>query len=272
MNEIEQIFPKPFLRWAGGKKWLVKSIDQLIDNNKINCYHEPFLGGGSVFFSRKPQKAYLSDLNKELITTYQILKASPNELIKELKLFKNTETFYYKIRAKNFDSKVMKAAKFIYLNQTSYNGIYRVNLKGEYNVPYGFRNKDFLNQENLKKASAHLQNTIIFTADFEETKKNIQKGDLVFIDPPYTVSHNLNGFVKYNQKIFSLEDQYRLSRYIDFIKSQDAYYILTNAAHSVIKDIFDKNDRMNILKRNNTIGGLFAQRNKIEEYLFTNLP
>ena len=138
---------------------------------------------------------------------------------------------------------VQRAAKFIYLNQTSYNGIYRVNLKGVYNVPFGFRTKTFLDPANLLNAQQALEKTTLKKQDFNLVIKNIKKKDLVFLDPPYTVSHNNNGFIKYNEKIFSLDDQIRLSAIIDEIKKKGAYYILTNAAHNIIDDIFEKGDK-----------------------------
>lgn len=270
--EVDEQKAKPFLRWAGGKKWLHKHINSLLPTAGFNNYHEPFLGGGAMFFCIQPKNhAFLSDVNEDLISTYQALKEEPNEIVKELRKYKNEEAFYYDMREKKFTNPIRLAAKFIYLNQTSFNGIYRVNLKGEYNVPYGYRTKDFIDVENLLQVSRVLQTANIFQGDFESSKKNIKKKDLVFLDPPYTVSHNNNGFIKYNQKLFSLEDQYRLSNVIDTIKSKGAYYILTNAAHAVIADIFEKGDRRIELNRANLIGGVNAQRGHTTEYIFTNV-
>jgi DNA adenine methylase len=263
---------KPFLRWAGGKKWLTSFINNLLKKEDFKNYHEPFLGGGAVFFAVTPtKKSFLSDLNGELIETYNTVKNSPNDLIKVLKTFHNTEDFYYKIRSKLFDDPIKSAARFIYLNQTSFNGIYRVNLKGVYNVPYGYRTKDFIAESSLIKASKCLKNTNLFQGDFDMVRKNIKKGDVVFLDPPYTVSHNDNGFIKYNQHLFSLEDQQRLSALIDFIKSQGAFYILSNAAHNTIAEIFEKNDYRVELSRASLIGGTNAKRGAITEYIFTNI-
>lgn len=264
---------KPFLRWAGGKTWLIKYLDQIIGDTKFNHYHEPFLGGGAIFFTiSSPGKSYLSDLNRELIFTYQALKDNPNAIINILKSYENTEEFYYKVRAQNGSDRFSQAARFIFLNQTSFNGLYRVNQRGEYNVPFGHRSKNFLEEDKLMNASEILQKAIFAYGDFTCNKKNIKEGDLVFLDPPYTVSHNNNGFIKYNQKLFSLEDQKRLSDFIDHIKGQGAYYILTNAAHAIISEIFEKGDTRIELSRASLIGGDRAKRGKVSEYIFTNIP
>lgn len=261
---------KPFLRWAGGKSWLIKHLDN-IKKSKYNQYHEAFLGGGATFFYLKPdQHSYLSDLNGDLIETYQIIKDDVKSVIKKLKTFENSEEAYYKIRKEDFEKPHERAAKFIYLNQTSYNGIYRVNLKGIYNVPYGFRKKDFLDEQALITASKSLGKTTLSKGDFYNIVDNINAGDLVFLDPPYTVSHNDNGFIKYNEKIFSLDDQKRLSNLIDDIKNKDAYYILTNAAHTTIEEIFEKGDRKLKLERASLIGGFNSKRGQTSEFIFTN--
>lgn len=267
---IVNTYPKPFLRWAGGKNWLLKYLREIKYFN-FNNYHEPFLGGGSIFFYLEPQRhSFLSDLNEELIETFNAVKHNVNRVIKTLKTFKNSEVDYYKIRESQLSTNAERAARFIYLNQTSYNGIYRVNLKGEYNVPYGFRDKSFLDVENLLRAQKCLRNTTIESKDFSHILDNVRRKDLVFLDPPYTVSHNNNGFIKYNEKIFSLDDQIRLSNVIEAIKKKGAYYILTNAAHKTIEDIFQKNDKKLIFQRASLIGGSNAKRGQIQEFIFTN--
>lgn len=262
---------KPFLRWAGGKAWLVKHLHN-VKKIKFGNYHEPFLGGGATFFSLTPSgNSYLSDLNGDLIETYNEIKYNVKSVIKKMKTFNNTENDYYQIRKKKFAKPHERAAKFIYLNQTSYNGIYRVNLNGVYNVPYGFRKKPFLDENTLLNAHIALQNAIIIEQDFFYSLDNIVEHDLVFLDPPYTVSHNDNGFIKYNEKIFSLEDQHRLSTMIDIIRMRGAYYILTNAAHQTIEYIFEKGDRKVRLSRANLIGGVNSKRGQTSEFVFSNI-
>ena len=263
---------KPFLRWAGGKTWLIKHLASILPRNGFNNYHEPFLGGAATFFYLAPQKnSFLSDLNSELVDTYRAVRDDVDNVIDKLKNFSNDEESYYIARKTSFNKISERAAQFIYLNQTSFNGIYRVNLKGEYNVPFGFRKKHFIDENALKKASIALKSATIFKNDFYEIIDNIKKGDLIFLDPPYTVSHNNNGFIEYNEKIFSLDDQVRLSLMIDQIRLRDAYYILTNAAHIKIDEIFEKGDKKIKLNRANAIGGLKAERGQTNEYVFTNI-
>jgi len=230
------------------------------------------LGSGAIFINLKPPNVInLSDLNNELIETYLAVKEDVENIIRHLKNFENTEKEYYRIRESKFKSDYKKAARFIYLNQTSFNGIYRVNLNNVYNVPYGYRTKDFFEPDNLRLVSQLLQTANITNCDFGLCLSKIKKNDLVFLDPPYTISHNNNGFIKYNQKLFSLEDQYRLSCFIDEIKKINAFYIITNAAHHAIEEIFEKGDTKIKLHRASLIGGENAVRGKFEEVVFTNI-
>lgn len=266
---------EPFVRWAGGKTWLIPYLHKLIDNIHIEHYHEPFLGGAAIFFSLNLSKlSYLSDSNEQLVNTYIQIRDNPKSVINCFLQFKNNEYEYYRIRD-NFEPKTSEeaAAQFIYLNQTSYNGLFRVNKQGKYNVPYGFRTNWHYDTRRISLASEKLKNTKISVGDFEINKYKINKHDLVFLDPPYTVSHNNNGFIEYNKNLFSLDDQKRLSRFIDYIKQKNAYYVLTNAAHEEIKKIFTKEgDSIIKLKRNSLIGGRNASREEIFEYIFTNIP
>lgn len=263
---------KPFLRWAGGKSWFINHFGELVRKIDINHYHEPFLGGAAIYFSFEHHRmSYLSDSNEELINAYICIRDNPTTVIQYIRRFENDEDTYYKVRAMRPEDPYQLAARFIYLNQTSYNGIYRVSRSGVYNVPYGKRVNWSLNENKIYSASEKLQRTNIRCGDFECNKYIIKPHDLIFLDPPYTVSHNDNGFIEYNQNLFSLEDQQRLSQFIDYIKRKDAYYILTNAAHQTIATIFEKGDRRLELNRQSLIGGKNSKRQKISEYIFTNI-
>lgn len=274
-KNIKETKAKPFLRWAGGKTWLLKDLEAFLPK-EIKNYHEPFIGGGSVYIylkstGRIQNKAYLSDRNKDLINAYQVLKSQLKPLTSVLSEFKNEKDFYYFIRDQKYSDKLQQAAQFIFLNRTSFNGIYRVNLKGEYNVPYGFKKyKQLFDFENFKRLSELLKNTSLKSRDFAKTLNDVNKGDLVFLDPPYTVAHENNGFVKYNQKIFSWEDQERLKEYIEKVKAKGAYFILTNAAHESIKGLFHNIGDLHEVNRYSVVGGNGAERREISEYIFTN--
>lgn len=264
---------KPFLRWAGGKSWFIDHLEDLLDGQNFTNYYEPFLGGGSIFFSISVTNAVatLSDANKELIDTYIAVRDNVEEVIQYFATYENTSDFYYKLREKEPTDPFERAARFIYLNHTSYNGLYRVNRKGKYNVPFGNRKSDTIDVEEIRKASQALAGTTLLSGDFENRGDVIQEGTLVFLDPPYTVSHNDNGFIQYNQSIFSIEDQERLANYIQFIMDRGAYFILTNAAHNAIRDIFADCGHSMLVERQSLIGGKKAKRGLTSELVFTNI-
>lgn len=266
-----------FLRWAGAKAWLVPYIEILIRGHKFNKYVEPFMGGANVFFSLDfdnfRKGAILSDINKELVNAFQMVKKDPASIINLMKTLNNTKEDYYKIRANDEGDNIYRAARFIYLNHTSFNGLYRENRNGKYNVPYGYRTEVY-NYEKLYTVSEKLNRATLIQGNFLIVKKYIREGDLVFLDPPYVVSsdHYEGGFIGYNSKLFSLENQKQLSEFADFINDKGAFYILTNAYHKEILNIFSNCPRYVELRRNSLIGGKNAKREKVKEYIFTNLP
>jgi DNA adenine methylase len=268
---------KPFLRWAGGKKWLTKTIKDYLPL-EFNNYHEPFLGSGSIYIfllesNLIKNKAFLSDSNDELINAFCVIRDNVDELITILKDYKNEKEFFYWIREKKFDDKINNAARFIFLNKASYNGIYRVNSKGKYNVPYGYRKSNNLFEfENIQELSRRINDQSFFrTDDFDSVKNYIKKNDLVFLDPPYVVSHNDNGFIEYNQSIFKWNDQERLADLLEYILSKNANFILTNAAHERIDKLFSPFGQKHIVKRFSKIGGKGSERKNINEYIFTSV-
>lgn len=268
-----QVSHKPFLRWAGGKNWLVKCLPALLDGLEYDSYHEPFLGGGSVFFALAPRKAFLSDSNPDLINAYTEVRDNLQNVIKYLQQQSVSEADYYRVRSSSPRKPHRRAGKFIYLNRTSFNGIYRVNRNGEYNVPYGHNDGYRFDYDRIREASKALQCTELRVLDFFATLEDVKENDFVFLDPPYTVTHNNNGFIEYNKKLFSLDDQYRLKTYIDEVNRRGAYYVLTNAAHEVITDIFLSDTNVLIpMQRLSMLGGSNARRGETQEYIFTNIP
>ncbi|MGM8361010.1 DNA adenine methylase [Flavobacterium sp. ARAG 55.4] len=266
---------KPFLRWAGGKTWLTKHIDEFLPR-EFNDYFEPFIGGGAIFLHLKSKgyiknKSYLSDSNPDLINAYRIIKSNPTDLIHLLDKFKNTEEEYYKIRKVFFDNNIENAAKFIYLNKTSFNGIYRVNSKGEYNVPYGHRKtKELFDFENILKISDLLDKTYFSVTDFKRKCKETKENDLIFLDPPYTVAHENNGFIQYNQSIFSWKNQIELSHILNSLEQKQTHFVLTNASHKSIDELYQIGVK-NILSRASTIGGIGAKRTNYNEIIISNV-
>tara|TARA_R110000851_G_scaffold77514_3_gene170530 strand:+ start:12872 stop:13723 length:852 start_codon:yes stop_codon:yes gene_type:complete len=267
-----QISCKPFLRWTGSKKWFVKDELQKLLPASFNNYHECFLGSGAVFFSLRPNGlSYLSDSNSELIETFIQVRDNLDKVINSLKKLKNTESDYYEIRQRNCLTPETRAAKFIYLNRCSFNGIYRVNNKGVYNVPYGKRhNVDIVTESNLKVVKKILQGTVINTNDYSQSLNNINSGDLVFIDPPYTIAHENNGFIEYNQKLFSWEDQIALSQFCKEIDNRGAYFILTNAYHKSLINLYKNIGVSKKVSRYSRVGGRNKTRGVYNELVVSN--
>ncbi len=265
-----------FIRWAGGKSWLVPYVQKMVSGLQYNDYHEPFMGGASVFFAlEEPGTSYLSDMNEELINAFIAVRDNPQRVIDYLSQFSNDEERYYAIRESEPRGKYQKAARFLYLNAYSFNGIYRVNKQGKYNVPYGYRKNISIDYDRILLVSEKLKKAVLKPQDFAEAKENIKAGDLVFLDPPYVVPKETSEvFIKYNQTLFSLEDQHRLADLIDWIDDQKAYFILTNAYDDTILNIFQGrgNGRVITRERSSLIGGKQAYRGKIQEYIFTNIP
>jgi DNA adenine methylase len=267
---------KPFLRWAGGKSWLLSDIESFLPM-KIKNYYEPFLGGGSIFLYLQEQnrisgQAFLSDINNELIEAYIQVRDNIEEVIQCLKKYRNEEDFYYQLRNASPMTAVEQTARFIFLNRTCFNGIYRVNLKGYFNVPFGFKKYSvFIDYDNLRQISDLLKGVQLFSQDFQRSIESINQGDLVFLDPPYTVAHGNNGFIKYNEKIFAWDDQKRLATSIEMIIERNAYFIMTNAVHESIESLFESCGSRRKLTRFSVIGGKNASRGQRSEYVFWNI-
>lgn len=203
---------KPFLKWAGGKKWFVnQERDRLLLD--FNRYIEPFLGGGSVFFYINPQQAILSDINAELVNAYICLRDEFESVYKKLHIHQihNSEEYYYIIRDRQTRTNATSAARTIYLNKACFNGVYRVNRDGKFNVPYGKVKNLIFDRNALQESSIALRGTEILCQDFEATIDQAEQNDFIFCDPPYAVLNEDNRFVSYTANLFSWNDQVRLS-------------------------------------------------------------
>lgn len=264
------------LRWAGGKTWLTKTIDNYLPKS-FNDYYEPFLGGAAItlYLANKgllKKEVFLSDCNSKLIEFYLVVKDNPVELMESLLRFENSKEFYYVERQKIYDNLIDRAAQFFFLNKTSFNGIYRENLKGVYNVPYGNKSyKQLFDFKLIEEVSNLLQNVSFETQSFIKVRDLIKKDDFIFLDPPYTVAHENNGFVKYNQNIFSWNDQIELKKLVEHVIDCGAYFILTNAYHESILDLYKDIGKQHVLERPSVVGGKNAKRTNYKELLITNV-
>lgn len=260
----------PPLKWAGGKRWFVSNYKDLLPK-KFNKYIEPFLGSGAVFFSVQPERALISDLNPELINLYEVIRDEPLKLENKLKEHqrKHSTEYYYAMRALQPRNKITAAARTLYLNRTCWNGLYRVNLQGEFNVPKGTKDNVVLATDDFVSISKSLKFTDIKCQDFELSIESAEEDDFLFVDPPYTVAHNNNGFVKYNQNLFKWEDQIRLRDALERAQLRGAKVLVTNAAHKSVVDIY-KNFNLITVDRAGVIAGAASARGRFQELVAKN--
>lgn len=214
-------------------------------------YFEIFLGGGALFFSLEQNRSkgsiYLSDSNSELINAYEVVRDDVENLIQHLKQHKNTQEYYRQIREWDrsprypFRSKLARASRFIYLNKTAYNGLYRVNSRGEFNVPYGrYKNPKFVDSKNLRICSTVLQDVNIEVLDFEENKARISRSDFVYLDPPYEPVTPTASFTAYTSTKFDETQQIRLFKFCQEIHRKGAYFMLSNSCAPWIAALYSK--------------------------------
>jgi DNA adenine methylase len=251
------------------KRRLVQFIFDLVPK-QFGRYYEPFLGSGALFFALRPKRASLSDKHSDLITTYTQVRDDPQAIITELEKLRNTEKDYYAIRSATPKRGAEKAARLIYLTTLSFNGIHRVNLKGEFNVPYGYKTHlRPCEAGKLREASKALKGARIKCQDFEEAVSGAQAGDLVYLDPPYTTAHANNGFLKYNAKISTWEDQKRLSEIAHELARRGCSVIVSNADHDSIRELY-KDFRALEIDRFSVIAASRNFRRRITECAFYN--
>lgn len=241
-NNIKQSKAKPFVKWVGGKKGIINELLKYIPN-KINNYYEPFVGGGALFFEiyNKAKKCFLSDLNIDLIITYKVIQTRKEELIKKLGIHKkkHCKEYFLKIREQNFlQNEIDIASRLIYLNKTCFNGLYRVNKKGEFNSPMGdYNNPNILDINNIELCNNILQNININYYDFSCI--NPQKEDFVYFDPPYHPTNNTS-FTSYTKLDFTEKDQEKLRDFVLNLTKQSINIMLSNSNSEFIRDLYKK--------------------------------
>ena len=262
---------EPFLKWAGGKRWLVRQHAHLLPSF-TGKYIEPFLGSGAVFFHLEPEVALLSDKNEELIATYRVVRDTPYALDRRLSELQELHSakFYYKMRSDTPSTKIGRAARFIYLNRTCWNGLYRVNMKGQFNVPVGTKTAVEFPENALAGLSKSLKRVELVESDFETSIDRAEKGDFIFVDPPYTVSHNNNGFIKYNDVLFSWKDQIRLAKAVQRASDRGAFVFVSNANHDKLIKLYADFAFHYTLGRASILSGKTEGRRSTEEAAFLN--
>lgn len=241
---------KPFLKWAGGKSQLIPELLKYIPS-KFNKYIEPFIGGGALFFGLNHSNSVISDSNEELIITYNAVRDHVHSIVELLDRYVNDEKFFYQIRS--FDplklTNIERAARLIFLNKTCFNGLYRVNKKGMFNVPYNKRkNEKFYNKATLINASLTLQNTTILLADYKAVlNQYARKDDLVFLDPPYQPIGKYSDFKRYTKEFFYEKDQHDLLVEFKKLIDKGCFVLLTNSNHPMIIDLY-KDFRIEVIE------------------------
>ena len=265
---------QPFLKWPGGKRWLISKYNMIFPK-EYNTYLEPFLGGGSAFFHLAPKQAIVSDINRDLINTYQIMKKCPVELSNMLIKHQENHSveYYYKIRNEISQDTIERAARFLYLNRTCFNGMYRVNHDGIFNVPIGTRSHFIEDIDLFEEYSQVLKNAHIRSQDFTETIRQAGDKDLIFADPPYAIANKQNSFIKYNDKLFSWKDQSRLLKALVKARDRGSLVICTNAFYPQLEEMYQENGFYTYsLNRFSSISGSSAGRGILEELLITSFP
>lgn len=265
-----------FLKWLGGKRKLLSQIDPYLPK-KVERYFEPMLGGGAMFFYIKqkynPKYCMISDVNEDLVDTYKAVRDNPRELMKCLKYFKkrNSKMFFYQVR-KRFNEKkysgIKRSAAFIYLNKTCFNGVYRVNRKNEFNVPYGnYRNREIYNSEDILFASRLLQGVVIRKQDYKEILKYLRRGDLVYLDPCYDPLKRTS-FVQYTPDKFSLKDRRKLFEFMIKARMKGAILRLSNNKLNEVWKLYESAGfDIYIIKTCRTVNSNILDRGKISELL-----
>ena len=275
---------RPFLKWAGGKRQLLPEIVKYVPKRiSKHTYYEPFIGGGALLFQLQPPKAVINDSNKELINCYKVIKDSLDELMEELSKdkYSNSETSYYEMRDLDRSTKkyaslseVEKAARIIYLNKTCYNGLFRVNSQGQFNVPFGrYKNPNFLDDAVLRAVNKYLNsnNITLLNQDFAEAVKDAKTGDFIYLDPPYDPVSETASFTGYDVNGFNRDEQERLKKEFDALHKRGCKVMLSNSCTDFILDLYkDYQDTIIKVRATRSINSNALKRGMVDEVLVLN--
>lgn len=276
-NNDEYLHLAPFVKWVGGKRQLLKYIKPILPES-INTYYEPFIGGGALLFDHRPSVAVINDYNKELINTYNVIRGDVEALIADLKTHVYDKDYFYEIRSldRNSDyssmSDLKKASRLLYLNKSCFNGLYRVNSKGEFNSPFGsYTNPNIVNEDTLLAVSRYLNNNNVTTrtGDFQEAVFDAQDGDFVYFDPPYDPVSKSANFTAYSKLGFSREDQERLRDLCIELTDRGVKFLLSNASTDFINELYSGFTILEV-GANRAINSNGAKRKKVQEVLVRN--
>lgn len=248
-SQVSNVTPKPFVKWAGGKRQLIPILNENLPKS-FGAYYEPFIGGGAMLFhiltERGDQKCSISDLNSDLVLAYTTIRNRIDELVSSLKshernYHKDSKSYYYSVRESNPRSEIEKTSRLLFLNRTCFNGLYRVNSKGKFNVPLGrYTNPNIVNEDNLRAVSTILQSSkvAIKCRDFEAVLGDARKDDLVYFDPPYQPVSDTANFTSYTNKDFTDKDLSRLTELCNKLDSKGCKVLLSNSDSKQVADMF----------------------------------
>ena len=268
----------PVLKWVGGKRQLLNTLRPLLPP-KITTYCEPFVGGGAMLFDLQPKKAYVNDINSDLILVYTVIRDKVDDLINQLEKFENTSDMFYTVRdwdrnREKYDNMtdVERAARIIYLNKTCFNGLYRVNNSGEFNSPFGnYKNPNIVNAPVLKAVNSYFNTAEIHfsSTDYEELLSKVKKGTFVYLDPPYDPVSDTSSFTGYSKGGFSKEDQIRLRKCCDEMDKKGVRFMLSNSATDFIKEQYS-NYNITTVQAKRAINSVGSKRGDVDEVVVRN--
>jgi DNA adenine methylase len=242
------VTPRPFIKWVGGKRQLLPAIERLVPKT-YRAYHEPFLGGAALFFHLLPQRAYLTDLNERLIRTYRGVRDACEKVIRLLRSYPHEKEFFLRFRAIDIDaaSDAEVAAWFIYLNRTAYNGLYRVNRRNVFNVPFGnYTNPTICDVETLRACSLALRGVALEKSDFARVLDRASEGDFVYFDPPYVPRSVTSSFTSYTSDGFGMDEQRKLRDIARTLKHRGVHVLVSNSSATAVRELYEDFEQMEV--------------------------